>query len=257
MIEKLNILQYNVRKSGNRVMAPLLADPRVSHFFLLAIQEPFHNSFNYSTHNPSYTSFHLFHPGVEKLRVCFFINKSVNATSWSGDFPSPDYGYLQLKSMVPGARDIIIHNIYRPQGSSSFISNFSQDSDSSDLFSAAANTSDVFSLLHNTLLDTSAEHILLGDLNLHHPLWGEDNSKTDTLSEIFISFFNAHFHQLLLPRGTITWFDESNETTIDLVLASPALKNASEFCGVREDLHQGSDHKPILSIFFYAPFLPI
>jgi hypothetical protein len=40
MTEKLNILQYNVRKSGNEVMAPLLADLRVLKFSFLAIQEP-------------------------------------------------------------------------------------------------------------------------------------------------------------------------------------------------------------------------
>jgi hypothetical protein len=134
MIEKLKIFQYNARKEGNKVIAPMLADPKISQFPILAIQEPFHNSFANSTHNPSYTSFHLLHPCVENSRVCFFINKSVNPSSWSRDFPSPDYGYLRLKSIVPGARDIIIHNIYRPQGSSSFISNFSQDSDFSDFF---------------------------------------------------------------------------------------------------------------------------
>ncbi len=202
-------------------MALMLADPIISQFPILAIQEPFHSSYIISTHNPSYTSFHLFHPNVENFRVCFFINKSVNSSSWSGDFQSPDYGYLRLKSMVPGTRDIIIHNIYRPQSSSSFISKFSQESDFSDFFSATTNTSDAFSLLYNTLLDTSAEHILLGDFNLYHPLWGGENAKTDTLSENFISFFNAHFLLLLLPRGTITHFNKSSETTIDLVLVSP------------------------------------
>jgi hypothetical protein len=176
MIEKLNILQYNVRKSNKEVMAPLLADPRVSQFSLLAIQEPFHNSFNNSTHNPSYTSFHLFHPCVENSQVCFFINKSVNPSSWSGNFLSPDYGYLRLKSPVQGARDIMIHNIYRPQGTSSFISCFSHDSDFSDFFLAATDNSDVFSLLHHALLDDSVDHILLGDFNLHHPLRGWSSS---------------------------------------------------------------------------------
>ncbi len=47
---------------------------------------------------------------------------------------------------------------------------FSQDSDLSDVFSAAPNASDVFFLLCHTLLDTSVDHILLGDFNLHHPL---------------------------------------------------------------------------------------
>jgi hypothetical protein len=102
----------------------------------------------------------------------FFINKAVNPSSWSGDFLSPDYGYLQLKSPVEGARDIMVHNIYRPQGISSFISNFSQESDLSGFFSAAPDASDVFSLLHHALLDTCVDHILLGDFNLHHPLRG-------------------------------------------------------------------------------------
>jgi hypothetical protein len=172
MTEKFNILQYNVRKSGNRVMALLLADPRVSQFSLLAIQEPFHNSFTNSTHNPSYTSFHLLHPCVENSRVCFLINKSVNPSSWSGNFPSPDYSYLRLKSPVQGARDIMIHNIYRPQGTSSFISSFTDNSEFSDFFTAAHDNSDVFSLLHHALFDVSVDHILLGDFKLHHPLWG-------------------------------------------------------------------------------------
>jgi hypothetical protein len=81
MTKNLNILQYIVRKSGNRVMAPLLADPRVLQFLLLAIQDPFHNSVASYTHNPSYTSFHFLHPCVENSRVCFLINKSVNSSS--------------------------------------------------------------------------------------------------------------------------------------------------------------------------------
>jgi hypothetical protein len=171
MTEKLKTLQYNVRKSG--VMAPLLADPSVLQNYLLAIQGPFHNSFSHSTHNPFYTSFYLLHPGVKYSQVCFFISKAINPCSWSGDFLSSDSSYLRLKSPVEGARDIMIHNIYRPIGSSSFISSISQDSDFSYLFTASPDASDAFSLLHSKLLDTSADDILLGDLNLHHPLWGE------------------------------------------------------------------------------------
>ncbi len=122
---------------------------------------------------------------------------------------------------MEGARDIMIHNIYRPQGSSSFIFNFSQDSNFPDFFSAPPDASDVFSLLHHALLDTSADTILLGSFNLHHPLWGGDQANNDTLDEIFISFYTAHFLDLLLPQGTITRSEKGHETTIDLVLASP------------------------------------
>ncbi len=114
--------------------------------------------------------FIYFTPVLKIPEFCFFINKSVNPSSWSRDFPSPDYSYLQLKSTVQRARDIMIHNIYRPQGTSSFISSFAHDSDFSDFFLAAPDNSDVFSLLHHALLDNFVDHILLGDFNLHHPL---------------------------------------------------------------------------------------
>jgi hypothetical protein len=78
MIEKLNILQYNMQKNIYVVMAPILADKQVAQFSVLAVQEPFQNSFIPTTHCPSYSSFHLLHPSVPNSRVCFFINKSIN-----------------------------------------------------------------------------------------------------------------------------------------------------------------------------------
>jgi hypothetical protein len=75
------------------------------------------------------------------------------------------------------------------------------------------------------------------------------------MAENFISFFNAHFLYLLLPQGSITRSESGRETTIDLVFASPPLKNSLESCGVRKDLHQGSDHLPILSVFSFVPQL--
>ncbi len=113
----------------------------------------------------------------------------------------------------------------------------------------------MFSLLHHALLDVSVDHILLGDINLHHPLWGGDQATTDPMAWNFISFFNTHFLHLLLPQGSITRSENGRETTIDLVFASPPLKNSLESCRVRNDLHQRSDHLPILSVFSFVPQL--
>ncbi len=77
MTEKLKILQYNVRKQGDCIMAPLLADPRVSQFPVLAIQEPFHNSHTNSTHNPSYTSFHF----ILALKTRVFVSWSISLST--------------------------------------------------------------------------------------------------------------------------------------------------------------------------------
>jgi hypothetical protein len=149
----------------------------------------------------------------------------------------------------------MIHNIYRPQGTSSFISSYSHDSDFYDFFLAAPDNSDVLSLLHQELLDDSVDHILIGNFYLHHPLWGGAQATADPMAENFISFFNAHFLHLLLSQGSIMQSENGYETTIDLVFASPPLKNSLESCRVRDDLHQGSDHLPILSVFSFLPQL--
>jgi hypothetical protein len=67
--------------------------------------------------------------------------------------------------------------------------------------------------------------------------------------------YNYHSLHLLLPPGTITREENNHKTTIDLIFASPSMKNALESCRVRNDLHQGSDHFPIQSVFSFTPFL--
>ncbi len=147
----------------------------------------------------------------------------------------------------------MIHNIYRPQCSRSFISDLSQVYGFPDLFSAPPDASDMLSLLHHALLDSSADHILLEDNNLHYPQWGRHQANTDTLAEYFSSFYTTHSLDLLLPQSTSTQSDKGHEATIDLVLASFSLKTAMEPCKVRKDLHLGSDHLPNLSVFSFLP----
>ncbi len=62
MIAQLNILQYNVHITQGKVLAPLLAHPRISEFSLLAVLEPWQNTRVLTTHNPSNPSFYLFYP---------------------------------------------------------------------------------------------------------------------------------------------------------------------------------------------------
>jgi hypothetical protein len=93
-------------------MAPLLADHRIAEFTVLAVQEPGQNPHMYTTQNPSNSSFHLFYPPSAEASVCFFVNKSLNPSSYSATFPSPKYRNLRLWSPVEGARDIMIHNVY-------------------------------------------------------------------------------------------------------------------------------------------------
>ncbi len=72
------------------------------------------------------------------------------------------------------------------------------------------------------------------------------------MAENFITFFNAHFLHLLLPQGSITCSKNGCEITIDLVCASLHLNYSLESCRVRKDLHHGSDHLPIPSVFSFV-----
>lgn len=80
----LKILQYNVRKSRDTVMATLLRDPRVMDYDVLAVQEPWRNPFMSTTHHPAKAQFHLCYPAAIEggpARVCFFVNKRLDNTT--------------------------------------------------------------------------------------------------------------------------------------------------------------------------------
>ncbi len=124
MIEKLYIIQYNLQKNLNVVMAPILADKQVTKFSVLAVPEPYQNSFISLTHSVSYSTSYLLHSFVLNSCVYYFINKSMNSSYWTGDFPSPDYSSLPLRSPVNSARDVVIYSIYRLIGSKSAIASF-------------------------------------------------------------------------------------------------------------------------------------
>ena len=50
--EGIKILQYNVMKSRDIVMAILLRDPRIQEYDILAFQEPWRNPVISTIHNP-------------------------------------------------------------------------------------------------------------------------------------------------------------------------------------------------------------
>ncbi len=77
----LKILQYNVNKSKDIVMALLLKDPNIKSYNILAIQEPWRNNFTPTTHHLLKDSFRLYNPGLDNLKeksgVCFFCEQTI------------------------------------------------------------------------------------------------------------------------------------------------------------------------------------
>ncbi|KAF4627316.1 hypothetical protein G7Y89_g10844 [Cudoniella acicularis] len=79
----LSILQYNVMRSKDIVMATLLRDQNILEYDILAIQEPWRNPFTSTTHNPIPASFYLVFLQDTRdapARVCFS-NKRLDETS--------------------------------------------------------------------------------------------------------------------------------------------------------------------------------
>jgi exonuclease III len=77
----LSILQYNVHRLRDIVMASMLRDPRIHEYDILAIQELWRNPFAATTHHPAKRFFYLCClAGSEAghARVCFFVNKRLD-----------------------------------------------------------------------------------------------------------------------------------------------------------------------------------
>lgn len=81
--ETLRILQYNVQKSRDVVLASLFRDPRTADLDLLAIQESWRNPFLATSYHPLKDTFHLAYPDNDETWVCFYINQRIDPSSWT------------------------------------------------------------------------------------------------------------------------------------------------------------------------------
>ncbi len=164
-----------------KVMAPLLADPRISEFSVLAVQEPWQNPRVLTTHNPSNSSFHLYYPPSAEASICFFVNKSLNPSSYSACFPTPKYSYLRLRSPVEGVKDVMIHNVYKMR-------NLSPTSSENQLLDEplSPDTHEIFSFVSAAISHASANHVLLGEF-IHHPNCGCPRVTPHRASQLLLS----------------------------------------------------------------------
>lgn len=223
----LTILQYNTMKSRNKVMAALLRDPATWEYDILAIQEPWHNPYSFSTHNPCKDHFHLAFPAATEegpARVCFFVNTCLDRAHWTVREHSRDLMTLKLQYIEHGqSRCIHIHNLYRE--------------------ATRGNITAILDQL-NGVLDEEEQHLVVGDFNLHHPTWGGIGVEGDPQAEQLLQLMDERQLSLLLPQGSITWQAQHFQSTIDLALGSPAVTQRLVGCGTL-DRHHDSDHYPI------------
>jgi exonuclease III len=136
-------------------MATLLRDPKINNYDILAIQEPWKNPFNETTHHPAKDEFHLYYPTSEEegpSRVCFFVNRRLNHSNWSFKQSSKNLYSLILNTNEDPTTHVTIHNVYNPR--------LQDDGRPS-----------VLRQLRATLkANKNTEQIAVGDYNLHHEL---------------------------------------------------------------------------------------
>jgi exonuclease III len=229
----LRILQYNVNKSRNKVLAALLEDQRLKTYDVIAVQEPWRNPFDSQAYNPRDSGFHLIDLKRADSRVSIYINKDISENIWTETVHSPDLLTVSLRCTGEQHMVINIHNIYNPPPPS-----HSEEHEKGTL-----------PYLQNALRMPGA-HIVVGDFNLHHPLWcaPEYGHQHNLAEDVLINMRDADL-ELALPPGTITREaqrgEAREETTIDLVWMSSQLLERLVQCRVAREIEQSSDHLPI------------
>lgn len=229
----IQILQYNVQKRLNAVQIPLLNDPAVHQFDILALQEPGRNLSACETHNPSSLKFHLVNCPGQTFRTCIYVNKRIDTKTWSVEAVEDDYCSIRIAiSDDSGApKTLRLHNIYNP----------------SPLSTTSTESPSTLPVLHTALAEHPSDaHLVVGDFNLHHPYWGGPRCLTrHAMADQLINTATNAGLDLLTPPGMITREMNQQRTTIDLTLGHEWVTSRLLKCGIREDLHQGSDHLPI------------
>lgn len=230
----LSILQYNVRKERVGIIISLLADPRIQHYDIVAIQESWRNPQMTTTISSHWSGFHLLYRAENDTKVCFYINKKIDPDSWKVEFVSADMCTLKLKICNDGLEEMIhVHNVYNPSPASQ----------------SSTNSSSTLPTLSYALdAGMNVKHIVVGDFNLHHPYWSRPlRSSQHAAADQLLDIIKEVDFKLALPPDTITWEARQSCSTIDLVFLSARLIAKLEHCKTRLKMEQSSDHIPILT----------
>ena len=93
----LKILQYNTQKSRD-VMAEAFHRHEIHDYDILAIQEPYRNPFQHTTHHPVKGRFHLLYMDSEGTRSYIFVNKKIDPATRSVRYVNEDTCVLDLET---------------------------------------------------------------------------------------------------------------------------------------------------------------
>jgi hypothetical protein len=162
-------------------------NPKVLKASIIAIQEPWRNEYDDTTHQPAQTSHQLLcSKAVDGVRACvaLFVNKQVNPAMWTHIVVSLDYQILHLRhTRGEQSHDLYLHNLYNEP------------------------RLPTFNLLDRELArlgrSPTIEHLILGDMNVHHPAWGGPGTNIDTEATELLEIVDRHEIELATEEGLV------------------------------------------------------
>jgi exonuclease III len=182
----LRILQYNVNKSRNKVLAALLEDPEIKNYDIIAVQEPWRNPFDSQAYNPRQSGFHLIDKKSAESRVSIYVNKEISSNIWTETIHSPDLITVSIRLAGERNEIINIHNIYNPPPAS---------------HTEHRNKGTLIEIPE--ALSMPGAHIMVGDFNLHHPVWNAPSYRQQhSLADDLLTATRNAGLELALPPGT-------------------------------------------------------
>ncbi|KAJ5121346.1 uncharacterized protein N7515_009307 [Penicillium bovifimosum] len=218
-------------------MASFLRDGSVLTADVVAVQEPWRNELQHTTHQPATAAFQLMYPpkaaeeptrnqasNLSQPGVCLFVSKRLDPSTWSCQLVTQDYQILKLREAHHGRdwTDLFVHNIYnRPSGGT------------------------LEQLRTELSKRPHGEHIILGDMNAHHPRWGGPGTRADREAEQLLEIVNGWGLELTTQPGTPTWSRNDQSSVIDLTFITANLLDRLISCERADDIEHASDHFPI------------
>lgn len=178
------------------------------------------------------------------FRAMIWINKSQEAIQI--DTASPD---LCAVVLLLGTRILLIMSVYVPGKNREALKNAIQQ-----ICFAMQKARSQFG--------EELELVIAGNFNCHDEQWGGDEialSAQHGEARPILEMMGDLELDTLLPRGTITWENATNQSTLDLMLTSHSLAETHLKCQIHQTEH-GSDHRAIqteLDIEHLDPIAPV
>ena len=249
MIGKLNIIEANMRKSRETTHS-FFHDPDFEDASFLLLTEPY-ATLDAENHPLSVPLFHstrwqafypsqIIHPKAEKTARTPFRSMILAAKGQKIQQVPIYHSDITALLLSHLERSILVVSVYIPCSTSSL-------QDEPQLVLRLDHIRKIYKEMQSTTPEL--ELMVSGDFNRWDTLWGGNHLALHPRQgegRAVIEFLSKLDLQLLLPRGTITYSDNSRggSSTIDLIMTTSRLYSERLVCCTHETEH-GSDHLAI------------